>query len=180
MGSPSTLYRFQIQLSDVDRGLYETFELRLAMHPSESLPYLLTRVIAYALNYQEGLKLTQGLADPDVPALEVRDLTGLIQMWIEVGTPSARRLHKASKASKSVRVYTYRDPELLLKEAKGETIHRAEHIEIFSLTPAFLNRLAETLDRDNEWELLRDDGELSVTVKETIVSGELKSHSLTA
>lgn len=178
MASPSTLYRFNVQLSDVDRGLYETFELRLAMHPSESVPYLLTRVIAYALNFQEGLKLTQGLANPDEPALEVRDLTGVVQMWIEVGTPSARRLHKASKAAQSVRVYTYRDPDLLLKEAKGETIHRAETIGVFSLAPAFLTRLGETLGRDNGWELLHDDGEISVTVNGTIVSGELKSHSL--
>ena len=97
MAQPSTLFRFQIKLSDVDRGIYESLEVRVAMHPSESVPYLLTRVIAYALNYQEGLKLTQGIGNPDDPALEVKDLTGAITVWIEVGNPSARRLHKAAK-----------------------------------------------------------------------------------
>jgi uncharacterized protein YaeQ len=178
MAQPSTLHRFQIKLSDVDRGVYEALELRLAMHPSESVPYLLTRVIAYALNYQEGLKTTQGIGSPDEPALEVRDLTGVLLLWIDVGTPSARRLHKATKAAKAVRIYTYRDPELLLKEAIGADIHRVETIELFSLTPTFLAKLGETLDRDNPWELLHTEGELSVTVRGVTVQGDLKTHQL--
>jgi uncharacterized protein YaeQ len=180
MAQPSTLYRFRVQLSDVDRGLYESFEVRLAKHPSESVPYLLTRVIAYSLNFQEGLKLTQGIGNPDEPALEVRDLTGVTKIWIEVGNPSARRLHKASKAADQVRVYTYRDPDLLVKEAQGETIYRAESIEVFSLAPSFLSELGETLDRDNDWQLLHTEGELSLTVKDRIVHGEIRRHSLIA
>jgi len=178
MAQPSTIYRFKISLSDVDRGRYETLELRLAMHPSESVPYLLTRVIAYALNLQEGLKFTQGIGNPDEPALEVRDLTGAVQVWIEVGNPSARRLHKASKASGRVRVYTYRDPELLIKEARSEVIHKVETIEVFSLTPAFLSKLGETLERDNAWQLLHTDGELSITAGGKTVQGELGRHFL--
>ncbi len=178
MAQPSTVYRFKVALSDVDRGCYEELELRLAMHPSESVPYLLTRVIAYGLNYQEGLKLTQGIGNPDEPALEVRDLTGAVKVWIEVGNPSARRLHKASKASDLVRIYTYRDPELILKEARTETIHKVETIEMFSLAPKFLTELGETLERDNAWQLLHTDGELSVTVGGKIVHGELTRHTL--
>lgn len=180
MASPSTMYRFKVALSDVDRGLYETFELRLAMHPSESVPYLLTRVIAYALNLQEGLKLTQGIGNPDDPALEVRDLTGAIQVWIEVGSPSARRLHKAAKASKSVRVYTYRDPDILVKESGTEPIHKVETIEAFSLAPAFLSQVGETLERDNAWQLLHTEGELTLTVGGKSFHGELRRHTLGA
>ena len=178
MAQPSTLYRFRIRLADVARGVYETFELRLAMHPSESAPFLLARVIAYCLNLQEGIELTQGIGSPDEPALRVKDLTGTTRVWIDIGNPTARRLHKASKAAKSVRVYTYRDPEILIREMAGEEIHRAETIEVFSLDPKFLNRLGETLDRDNDWEVLHDEGELSVTVRGVTVHGELRSHRL--
>ena len=73
MALTSTLYRFQIKLSDIDRNVYEEIELRVAMHPSESIPFLLTRVIAYALNLQEGLAFTQGIGSPDEPTLQVRD-----------------------------------------------------------------------------------------------------------
>jgi uncharacterized protein YaeQ len=180
MALPSTLYRFTLRISDVERGLYDSVELRVAMHPSESVPYLLTRVLAYALNLQEGLKLTQGIGNPDEPALEVRDLTGVILLWIEVGNPSARRLHKASKAARAVRVYTYKDPQILLKELAGEEIHGAQAVEVFSLPPKFLDQLGATLDRDNPWEILHDEGELTVTVKGTSVHGELRRHRLDA
>ncbi len=174
MALPSTLLRFHIQLSDVTRGFYETFEMRLAMHPSESVPYLVTRAIAYSLNFQEGIEFTQGISAPDDPAIWVKDPTGVILTWIDIGNPSARRLHKASKAAKSVRVYTYRDPDILQKEVAGEEIHRKKEIEVFVLEPKFLNTLGEVLTRDNHWDLLRDEEELTVTVGDRTFTGSLK------
>jgi len=178
MALTSTLYRFQLKLSDIDRDIYEGIELRVAMHPSESIPFLLTRVIAYALNLQEGLTFTQGIGSPDEPTLQVKDLTGLLLTWIDIGNPTARRLHKASKSAKRVRVYTYRDPAILLTELAGEEIHARDTIEIFSLSPKFLDRLSEFLERDNAWELLHDNGELSISAKGKSVHGELLRHSL--
>src|SRR5580658_8592368 len=107
MALNSTMVRFVIKLSDVDRAVYETIELRVPMHPSEAPPFLLTRVLAYCLNFQEGLEFSQGISTPDEPALRVRDLTGVLKLWIDIGNPSAKRLHKASKAAPTVRVYTY-------------------------------------------------------------------------
>lgn len=172
------MFRFKIAVSDVDRGVYETLELRLAMHPSESVPYLLTRVIAYALNYQEGLELTQGIGTPDDPALRVKDLTGTTLVWIDVGFPTARRLHKAAKTAKTVLVYTYRDPQILLKEVEGQEVHKKSEIEVYSLPPAFLERLGKRLARDNNWELLHTGGELSVTADGEAVHGEVGRHNL--
>lgn len=180
MAIPSTLHRFKIRLSDVDRGLYETLDLRVARHPSESVPYLLTRVLAYALNVSEGLVLTDGLCNPDEPALLQRDLTGKIVAWIEVGNPSARRLHKAAKTAASVRVYTYKSVAILQQELSGEPIHRSEAIELFSFPPAFLDALGQTLGRDNAWELLHTDGELSVTVADRAIHGEMGRHGVQA
>ncbi len=105
----AVIHAFAVQLSHVDRGVYETLDLRVARHPSESEEYLCARVLAYALEYREGLAFTKGLADPDQPAIEERDLTGALRAWIDIGTPDAARLHRASKAAPRVAVYTHQD-----------------------------------------------------------------------
>lgn len=173
MALNSTIFRFTIDLSDVDRSLYEAFEIRVACHPSESAPFLLTRVLAYALNWQEGIEFSPGISSPEDAAIYVKDLTGSILLWIDIGSPSAKRLHKASKAAKAVKIYTHRDPKIIFDEAKGQEIHKANSIEIFSLSPKFISELEQTLERDNRWALLRDDGEVSITVKNQTVHGEL-------
>ncbi len=180
MALQSTLFRFRIQLSDVTRGVYEKVELRVAMHPSESPPFLVTRVIAYCLNLQEGIEFSQGIATPDDPALWVKDPTGTILTWIDIGNPSARRLHKASKAAKNVRVYTYRDIDILKKEVEGQDVYQKKLIEVFSLEMKFLNKLGETLSRDNPWDVLRDEDELSVTTGTSTFTSSLISHQLIA
>lgn len=175
---PSTILRFVIDLSDVDRGVYERLELRLARHPSESGPYLLARLLAYALNFQEGIAFTGGIATPDDPAVWVKDLTGALALWIDVGNPSAKRLHKASKASPRVCVYTYRDPRILLEEIASEKVYRADAIALFALKPAFISSLEQTLERDNRWTLLHTAGELSLTANGTTLHTELDKVAL--
>ena len=179
MALQATVYHLQIELSDVDRGVYETLDLRIARHPSESMPYLLTRTIAYALLYEEGLAFSKGgLSSADEAPLTVRDLQGTLRTWIEIGTPSAERLHKASKASPRVVVFTQHDPRLLVNEASTRDIHRADQIEVYALDPRFLDQLAALTDRNVRWTLLRNDGVLYVTVGEKTVSGQLTKHAL--
>ena len=178
MALGSTILRFKIDVSDVDRGFYEKLELRVARHPSESAPFLLTRLIAYVLNVQEGIAFTEGIANPDEAAVWVKDLTGLVSLWIDVGVPSAKRLHKASKASKQVRIYIHRDPQILRDEIKGQTVHRLEEIEFFQIDPKFLQQLEHTLDRDNVWKFLFNEGELSITVKDQTYEGTVTRCSM--
>src|SRR4051812_40807911 len=125
MALTATIYNFDVQLSDVDRHVYETLSLRVARHPSETEEYLVTRVLAYCLEYAEGITFSKGLTDPDEPAVVVRDLTGALRVWIEVGSPDAERLHKASKASPRVVVYTHKAPERLAQQLSTERIHKA-------------------------------------------------------
>src|SRR5437762_10755114 len=99
MALTATMYNFDIELADADRRLYESLELRVARHPSESAEYLVTRVLAYALEFADGIEFSRGISDPDEAAISVRDLTGALKAWIEIGNPDAARLHKASKAS---------------------------------------------------------------------------------
>src|SRR5689334_15960873 len=141
MALTATIYNFDIQLADVDRGVYETLALRVARHPSETEEYLLTRVLAYCLEYAEGIAFSKGLAEPDEPAIAVRDLTGALRVWIDVGAPDAARLHKASKASPRVAVYTHRDPAQIVRQLSGERIHRAESLELYGVDRDFLASL---------------------------------------
>ncbi len=180
MAVGATLYHLQIELSDVDRGVYEPLDLRLARHPSETLPYLLTRTLAYALLYEEGIAFSKGgLSSTEEAPLSVRDLQGNLRVWVEIGTPSADRLHKAAKASPRVVVFTQHDPRLLIREAGTREIHKADQIEVYALKPKFLEQLGEITDRNARWTLLRSDGMLYVTVGAQTVSGELTRHALT-
>jgi len=181
MAIGATLYRLQIELSDVDRGVYETLDLRLARHPSESMPYLLTRTLAYALLYEEGLSFSKGgLSETEEAPLSLRDLQGNLRTWVEIGTPSADRLHKASKASPRLVVFTQHDPRLLLREAGTREIHKVDQIEVYALESKFLEQLGELTDRNARWTLLRNDGVLYVTVGAKTVSGAVTRHSLTS
>ena len=122
MALTATIYSFGIELADSDRNVYESLALRVARHPSESEEYLLTRVLAYALEFTEGIEFSRGLSEPDEPAISVRDLTGAIRSWIDIGTPDAGRLHKACKAAPRVAVYTHKDPAQLISRLAGERI----------------------------------------------------------
>jgi uncharacterized protein YaeQ len=172
----TTLYRFRVDLSDVDRGVYDHLDFRTARHPSEVLEYLLTRALAYSLNSAEGLAFSsQGLGDSDAPTLSILDPgSGQTSLWIEIGNPSPKRLHKASKAAQLVKVYTYKDPQLIVKECAGQNVHKADQIEIYGIDPVFLTSLAEDLQRDIKWSLLRHDGAITVTSGERSASTELK------
>jgi len=97
MALTATIYNFDVELSDTDRHVYETLALRVARHPSESEEYLVARMIAYLLEFTEGIEFSRGVSSPDEPTIAVRDLTGTLKAWIDVGTPDAGRLHKASK-----------------------------------------------------------------------------------
>jgi uncharacterized protein YaeQ len=179
MALQATVYHLQIELSDVERGVYEALDLRLARHPSESMSYLLTRTLAYALLYEEGIAFSKGgLSSTDEPPIAIRDLQGNLRAWIEIGTPSADRLHKASKAAPRVVVFTQHDPRLLVKEAATRAIHKVERIEIFALEPAFLDELGALTDRNARWTLMRNDGVLYVTVGDKSVSGPVTTVSL--
>lgn len=173
MALTATVYHFRIELSDVDRGVYEALDLRPALHPSETLRYLLTRVLAYALSYEEGIALCRGLSFTEEPAVWVRHPDGRVALWIDVGRPSIERLHKASKAAERVRVFTHEDPELLRREARGAKLHRGEDIEVWRVDPALLAALEEVVARNTSLGVVHTEGTLYVTVGGRTLEGAL-------
>ncbi|NUS96179.1 MAG: YaeQ family protein [Gemmatimonadaceae bacterium] len=180
MALSATIYTFDIQLANVDRGVYETLALKVARHPSETEEYLLTRVLAYCLEYTEGIAFSRGLAEPDQPAVAVRDLTGAIRSWIEIGAPDAARLHKASKASPRVAVYTHRDPAQLVRALSGERIHKAEAIELYAIDRALLAELVPLLERRVAMELSITEGHLFVTMNGRTSGGTVERFAIAA
>jgi uncharacterized protein YaeQ len=178
MALTATMYRFTVQLSDVDRGVYETLDLRVAQQPSETLEYMLTRVLAWCLEYTEGISLTEGVAAGDEPAVLVRDLTGRVTAWIEVGAPDAERLHRGSKLAGRVAIYTHRDPRIVLEQLAGKKIHGAEEIPLYSFGRGFIENVAAILPRraslsltitERQLYLDVDDQSFSTTVEERMV-----------
>ena len=179
MALTATIYNFDIDLADADRGVYETLALRVARHPSESEEYLLTRVLAYALEFTPGIVFSSGgLSDPDEPTIAVRDLTGRLQVWIEIGSPDAARLHRASKASPRTVVYTHKDPDQLINRLSGDRIHRAEDIEIWAMDRGLIARLAGKLERRMTFAMSVTDRELYVSIGADTLTGKLVRYSL--
>ncbi len=178
MATGSTMYVLNIDLSHVDRSVYETFELRVPMHPSESPSYFVTRVLAYCLEYTEGIAFSRGVSDADDPTLAVRDLTGALQVWIEIGAPDAARVHKASKAAPRMTMYTHRDVAQVQKALAGTRIHRAEHIVIHAIDRSLIDAVADALQRRMSLSVAVTDGTLYITCDGVVHTGAVTAHPI--
>jgi uncharacterized protein YaeQ len=178
MALTATMYAFDVELSDVDRHVYATLAIRAARHPSETEEYLLVRVLAYCLEYTEGIEFSRGLAEPDEPALAVRDLTRTIRSWIEIGSPDAERLHRATRAAPRVAVYTHKDPAQLVRQLDGSRIHRAAEVELYAVDRAFLAELTPHLARRTAFALSVADRNLYLTIGATHLTTEVTRHPL--
>lgn len=179
MAIGAMIHTFEVQLSDVDRGVYEQLSLRAARHPSETDSYMATRVLAYCLEYEEGIAFAAGgVSSTDEPALLVRDLTGRITAWIEIGAPDAQRLHHGSKLADRVAVYTHRDPAKLLAAWEGKTIHRAEDIVLRSFDPGFVDAVVDRLSRRNAVTLSVMEGQVYLEIGGASLTTAIHQHRI--
>jgi uncharacterized protein YaeQ len=172
------MYVFDVRLADADRAVNESLMIRAAQHPSETAEYLVTRLLAYCLEYTEGIAFSKGLSDPDEPAITVRDLTGVLQAWIEVGSPDAARLHRAAKAAPDVAVYSHRSLESLMARLEGERIHRAAEIRLRAVDPELLSGLVARLERRMSLDLTVSDHTLYVSLGDETLTGTLEERRL--
>jgi uncharacterized protein YaeQ len=178
MALTATLHHFEISLSDTDRGVYESLDLRVARHPSETMRYMLTRVLAYCLSWEEDIAFSRGLSTTDEPAVWIRHGDGRVRLWLDVGNPSPERLHKASKLAERVVVYTYGDVPAMQRAARAERVHRAEHIEVISVPTALLDGLDAVTERHTHWELVHTGGQVYVTVSGKTHEGAMERSTL--
>ena len=180
MALTATIYNLAIELADIDRGVYETIDLRVARQPSETPEYMLMRVLAYCLEYTEGIEMTQGVAAGEEPAVCVRDLTGRTTAWIEVGMPDAERLHRGMKLAGRAAVYTHREIRQLLGQLDGKKIHRASEIPIYSFDRGFVDELTALIDRRTELALSITERQMYVEVNGRTLNTAIRQDAIPA
>jgi uncharacterized protein YaeQ len=164
MALTATIYNLDIELADIDRGVYERLDLRIALQPSETIEYMLMRVFAYCLEYRDGIALTEGVAAGDEPAVLIRDLTGRITAWIEVGMPDADRLHRGHKLAGRAAVYTHRDVRKLLAQLATGGVHRLSDIPIYAFDRSFVDEVAGLIERRSQLSISITERELYIEI----------------
>ena len=137
-------------------------------------------MIAYLLEFAEGIAFSAGISTPDEPAIAVRDLTGTMRTWIDIGAPDAERLHRASKLAKRVVVYTHKDPTQFLKQLAGRKIHNAAALELYALDRAFVTALVARLERRVAFSLSVSDRELYLSIGTDNLEGRVERLPLDA
>jgi uncharacterized protein YaeQ len=181
MALTATMHHVEVALSDVDRSVYESLDLRVAQHPSESMRFMLTRTLAYCLSYEEGIAFSKGgISSTDEAPIAVRDPTGILLAWIDIGSPSAERLHKASKAARRVAIFTSAELARLRQEAATKAIHKIEAIDVWRFEPKLLEALEAKWDKRTKLEITRNDGQLYIVIDGTTLEAALERASLVA
>jgi uncharacterized protein YaeQ len=171
MALTATIYNLTIDLADIDRSVYEKLELCIARQPSETIEYMLMRVLAYCLEYGAGIELTQGVAAGDEPAVLIRDLTGRTSAWIEVGMPDPHRLHRGLKLAGRAAVYTHRDIQKVLAQLSAANIDRLSTVPVYEFDRAFIDEISGLLERRST---------LSISVTERELYLEIRGRTFTA
>lgn len=172
------IHTITVQLADMDRGVYDDLTLRVARQASETEAFMMTRLLAYCLEFTEGIAFSEGIAATDEPAVLVKDATGRITAWIEVGAPDAERLHFGSRLAERTVVYTHRDPQKVLASWSGKKIHQPEAIVLYSFDPGFIDDAAAALARRSTLTLSITERELYLEVNGTNLHSPIHEHRI--
>ena len=175
MATKATICKLQLNVADIDRGYYAEHRLTLARHPSETDQRMMARVVAFALNAGEGLEFGRGISTADEPDLWLRDLTGQIERWIEVGLPEPERLRKARGRSGAVTVYCYTDRSVnLWWDRVADDLAGVDNLLIVNLRQHDPNELATLAGRNMKLHCTVQEGSVLVSGDESTASLELE------
>jgi uncharacterized protein YaeQ len=164
MALPSKIYRASIQLSDIDRGLYESLQATVAQHPSETEERLVARLLAYAICYESDLVFTKGLCAADEPDIWVKGADGRVQLWVEVGLPEADRIIKASRISERVVLLACGKALSNWNQQQLPKLEKIANLTIINIDPLFISKLASVLERSINWSVTITEGLLYLTI----------------
>jgi uncharacterized protein YaeQ len=173
-----TTWNFELEISDLDRGVYASEHISVAQHPSETPERLVARILAFALEFTEGIKFAGDLSSGDEPAAWVHDLTGALTTWIEVGAPSPERVHRASKAADRVAIYNHKEPEPWLTELRAFRVFAPQRVWVHLLPPALIDPVAAALQRRNRWSVSRTEGTLYLEADGQVIEAEVQGFPL--
>lgn len=146
MALKPTIYKFKINISDLNRHVYEAVDFTLAQHPSETHERMMTRVLAYCLNLEEFLTFTKGLSDLEEPDLWAKTLDGQIKLWIDIGEPSEDRIKKSASLSDETKVYSFNSKSDVWWE-KGQAKFSKINAQITRFHWPDIQALAQLVDR---------------------------------
>lgn len=163
MAPNATIYRLELQVSDMDRHYYAGHALTLAQHPSETPLRLMARVIAFALNAHERLEFGRGLSNEEEPDLWLRDYTGDVEHWIDLGQPDESRIRKACGRARQVTVVNYSGGAAdIWWDKVANSLGRLKNLSVVNLEPASVEAAAGLLERSMNMGAMIQDGELQL------------------
>lgn len=176
MALKSTVYRFDLNVADLDRQVYGDFPLTVARHPSETESRMMLRVLAFALHASENLEFGRGISTDDEPDLWRKSLTGDIELWIDLGTPDPERLRKACGRAEQVVLYCYGDratPVWLEKHEKA--LRRFENLRIYQVSDSSLSELAAVARSGQPLQCMIEAGEVWISATGTSLQVALRA-----
>lgn len=174
MALKSTVFKADLQVSDMDRHYYQGHPLTIAQHPSETDERMMVRLLAFALNADEALAFGKGISSDDEPDLWRKELTGEVDLWIEVGQPDEQRIRRAAGRANKVIIYTYsgRGAEVWWKKT-ADAVARTKNVSVVDIAPATVDALAALTQRTMQIQFMVQDGQAQVISGESIVPVEL-------
>ncbi|ADJ62501.1 MULTISPECIES: YaeQ family protein [Herbaspirillum] len=169
MALKSTIFKADLQISDMDRHYYQQHALTIARHPSETDERMMIRVLAFALNASEALAFGKGLSDTDEPDLWQKDLTGAVELWIEVGQPDDRAILKACGRAERVIVYSYSSVSNIWWNQTGSRVERAKNLKVVNIAAEASQALAALAQRTMQLQCTIQDGQVWLGANENMV-----------
>jgi uncharacterized protein YaeQ len=161
MAIKSTIFKLDIQITDLNRNYYQSHQFTIARHPSETNERMFMRIVAFALNASDNLSFTKGLSTDDEPDIWEKSLSDEITLWIDLGQPDEKRIRQACGKSKSVIIYTYnqRSAEIWWSQIKSK-LERFKNLSVVNLSIADTGMLEEMIDRTIELQCTIQDGQI--------------------
>ena len=163
MALKATIYKAELQIADMDRNYYGQHLLTVARHPSETDERVMIRILAFAIHASEALTFTKGLFDTEEPDLWQKDLTGAIELWVEVGQPDEKRLMKACGRSERVVVYSYSATSHIWYKQIANKLERAKNLEVINIPSDASAQLEKMVNRNMQLQCTIQDGQIWLT-----------------
>jgi uncharacterized protein YaeQ len=173
MAQNATIFKVTLEIADIDRAYYHDHTLTIARHPSETDERMMVRLLAFARHADEALAFGKGLATDEEPDLWRKDLTGAIDVWIDVGQPDERRIRRACGRAEAVFVYSYggRGAGLWWDDAAAK-LDRVANLTVVNLPFAATQALAKLAQRNMRLHCTMQDGQMWVADSERSVAIE--------
>ena len=153
MAIKPTIYKLRIDISDFNRDYYDSVNLTVALHPSETLERMMVRIVAYCLNAQENITFTKGLSNIEEPDIWVKTLDDLITLWIEVGEPAPDRIKKSSRLAPEVKIYSFNSKSNTWWEQSKNKVSPYKNVRFYQFDWQQTQVLARFAERTMDWSL---------------------------